>query len=185
MLQPKQTTELTDRGGNSLGEIPLSGRSIGSHPTTLYREKRLQNHKTHLIELELIIQGTKKLLVSAGKAKSAVHRWTSSHGTSSILVRYLRACRTASIRRSVLISSTNSCWRRRNSRVDLIFLSLLLWSCIHARAAWVCCWARVSSTLRATKKMSKFVRSANSGFCSTIFWAVCHKSIEVICQFNA
>ena len=111
-------------------------------------------------------------LVSVENAKSPMQCWTSSQGTSSILVKYLRACFTASILRSDLIISTNSCWRKRNSRVDLIFRSLLLWSWIHASAACVCCWARLCSTLRATKKMSKFVSSPSSGFCSTIFWAV-------------
>lgn len=112
-----------------------------------------------------------RVLVSAGKARSASACWTSSHGTSSMLVRYLRACLTASILRSLLISSTNSCWRRWNSRVDLIFLSLLLWSWIQANAAWVWCWARVSSTFRATRNMSRLVSSASSGFCLTTFWA--------------
>ena len=98
--------------------------------------------------------------------------WTSSQGTSSIQVKYLRACFTASSLRSALIISTNSCCRKWNSRVDLIFRSLLLWSWIQASAAWVCCWAKVCSTLRATRNMSKFVSSPSSGFCLTNFWAI-------------
>jgi hypothetical protein len=49
MLQPKQITELIDRGENSLGEILLLVHSIDSHPTTLYRGTVLKNPKTHYI----------------------------------------------------------------------------------------------------------------------------------------